>query len=89
MCSTKTPVDAALQPITFTSTVGIDYLLNIARDIVIKTSTVKDMRMELGVIGVIGMDTSIAIQLQFLAVNQAAKKAILVTNILVYTILVV
>ena len=76
MYTIKTPVDAALQLDTFTSTVGIIYPLKSARASVIKTHTVKDMTIK--VIKVIGMDTFIAIQLQILSVNQAAEKAVLV-----------
>ena len=76
MCSTKTPVDAALRPDTFTSTVRIIYPLKSAGAYVIKTHTVKDMTIM--DIKVLGMGISIAIQLLFLTVNQAAKNIVLV-----------
>ena len=76
MFTSKTPVDAALQLNTFTSTVGINYPLKSARAFVTKTHTVKDMTIM--DIKVLGMGISIAIQLLFLTVNQAAKNIVLV-----------
>ena len=76
MYTMKTPVDAALQLDTFTSTVGINHPLKSARAFATKTRTVKDMTIK--DIKVLGMGISIAIQLQFLTVNQAAKNKVLV-----------